>query len=249
MSEKLASKKSRIDKSITKTCELIKYLPEPLNTNQFVAALIEKFFDSIFCAFGKHYHEKTNRNISLYILIESLFNYFQYLYYKQTGEEFIFYDDMSIEEFTNFVRAPFLFFDNISSIQDFKECYDLQDNYIHVMLRFFETFVLSEFIGAPYHYECEFISFERGTYEDFVNRFCGNVCESKDDNMWYYTEQVYEVVDTMNKLFAKMFLSISSNGQVQISMKRASLLNEIQYVLHTNPDVHPRVKHALHFCL
>lgn len=239
------SEKTRKDKSITKTCELIKYLPEPLNTNQFVAALLYKFFDSILIVFNYNYDD----DITLYMLIESLFKYFQYLY-SQQNEDNCYYNEMSIEEFTNFVRSPLLFFDNISSIQDFKQCYDLRDDYIHVMLRFFETFVLFEFFGAPYHYECGFESFEDDTYKDFVNTFCEDVCESVDHKLWHYVEQVYEVVESMDKLFAKMFISISSNSHhVQFSMEQASLLNEIQYVLHTNPDVHQRVKHALHFCL
>lgn len=245
MSEEFVCKKSRIDKSITKTCKLIKCLLEPLNTNQFVAALLYRFFDSIVIVFNHNYDD----DITLYMLIESLFKYFQYLY-SEKSEDDCYYNEMSIEEFTNFVRSPLLFFDNISSIQDFKECYDLQDDYIHVMLRFFETFVLFEFIGAPYHYECEFRSFEDDSYKDFVNRFCEYVCESKDDNLWYYVEQVHEVVESMDKIFTKMFISISSNSHhVIFSMDQASLLNEIQYVLHQNPDVHPRVKHALHFCL
>ena len=241
MSEEPVCKKARIDKSIAKTCKLIKCLPEPLSTSQFVAALLYRFFDSIITVFNNNYSD----DITLYMLIESLFNYFRYLHSKQSD----YYDEMSIEEFTNFVRSPLLFFNNISSIQDFKESYDLHDDYIHVMLRFFETIILFEFIGAPYHFECEFRNFEEDSYKDFVNRFCEYVCESKDDNLWYYVEQLHEVVDSMNKIYTKMFISISSNGHVRFAMDQATLLNEIQYVVHTNPDVHPRIKNALHFCL
>jgi len=43
MSEEPVCKKARIDKSIANTCRLIRSLPEPLNTNQFIGVLLEDF--------------------------------------------------------------------------------------------------------------------------------------------------------------------------------------------------------------
>jgi hypothetical protein len=65
MSKEPVCKKTRIDKSITKTCKLIECLPEPLNTNQFVAALLYRFFDSIITVFNNNYNDE----ITLFMLI------------------------------------------------------------------------------------------------------------------------------------------------------------------------------------
>ena len=233
MSEEPVCKKARIDKSIANTCRLIECLPEPLNTNQFVAALLDKFFDLIVMVIDNNDH-----GVSLYTLIESLFKYSNYLYSEQSETAKTIYGIMSIEKFTNLVQSPLLFFNNIGDFQDY---YELQDNYVEVMLRFFETFILLEFIGFIYKFEGKFRSFENDHYFSFVNRFCESVCEN-NDNMWFYVQQAHDVSDTMSKVFAEMFVS---------GMKQATLLNEVQYNIfyQDDEDVHPRIKNALHFCL
>lgn len=244
MSEEPACKIRRVDKFITNTYKLIRNLPEPLNTNQLIGVLLEQFLDwldqeflqPLFC---KSIHGGFKLHITTYSFCEFLYLMTRYIYNKSK-----LFSDMSLEEFVNLLYKQCIYLKVNDEDIEHKNLKWLSssDEKLHVSLRFFETVILTVFLRDLIHGEAYFESFNDEHYIKFLESMCEMF--TKENDYIYGTYQYFGRVRMVLDLICEFYDSLR-----YVHHERSMLLNEIQYVLHTNPDVHPCVKHALHFCL
>ncbi len=253
MSEETACKKRKVDKFITNTYKLIQSLPEPLNTNQFIGVLLEDFLNWCDQRVHQDYVELDDVNggyictMTNYAFAEFLFLVYKDCIVPKLGftiwyTEIQYLPNMSIEEFINLLRMPCTFLMVSDEEVEHLLIQWLSDEDLHMSLRFFETVILTVFLEEFYCEDCKFIDFTDGHYNKFIESVC-NMCTTQNDNI-FLTSQYYDRVRRVTDLLCQVF-----GEELVLVPERSELLNEVQNVLHTNPDVHPRVKHALHFCL
>ena len=230
---------TKIDYTIDHACKQIRCLPEPLSSNQFVAALFTNFMSSDF------YYSLPNT--TTYAFIEGLWSLFNRLlvndYFYYTRHRYLtnyLYGDYDLEEFVRIIRSPCVFFKNT---EEYIELYEDHNDYIPETLRFFEFVMLVSFLNTrTFHiYDDKSIRNAIDNYEELIMKTCDKLCQSNNMPLFDYLDEAHTLTEVIEFLL--------SDIDELTRLKRSEFLNEIHDHVHKNPEVHPRVKNALHIYL
>jgi hypothetical protein len=214
----------------------ISCLPEPLNTNQFLAAVFADFMSNEFFY--------SLPNTTSYAYIEGLFSLFcrllindEFYYARHRYLADYLYGDVSLDKFARVIRSPLVYFKNKEQYEHYH-----RSNFIHETLRFFEVVILLSFLGTKtfgiYDYKSKYNAFDN--YEDLVNKTCDKLCQHTNNCIFEYFVDAHALSEIIGIL-------LTENEEERLN--RAEFLNVVHYHVHENPNVHSSIKNALHIYL